>query len=374
MLSDNILKKIKKEQDKLLDQKYKEEFRQPDFNPQTYYKDISDSIYFDILISIRHFVKTVSDYYFSNIVEARNVDLFMLTNSVSSPMGPGSDSEPISIILGDQKTHLVDSAQFGLEPLILNKHDKLYCYLPSMRGEDPDERHLNQFYHCEMEMRGTLEDLIPIIEGYVTSLSELFIAFEDVLKRVSTDYSSAINKLKKTRKVSNFPQITFDKVIEELKKEPDSESLLEINKHGCDITAEGENRIFSIFDFDTPVWITNYHRDRVPFYQKPTEDGEKVINADLIFPSATRESFGGEIVGAGQRQDTPSEMHKSLERQSDISPEPYEWYIDLRRHSEYSTTSGFGLGIERFIAWALAKSDIKDVAIYPRLKNTRMNP
>ena len=71
-------------------------------------------------------------------------------------MGPGSDSEVIPIKFGKYNSFLVDSSQFGFEPLLLNKLDKVYCYLPSMRGENPDKRHLNQFFHCEAEIKGTL--------------------------------------------------------------------------------------------------------------------------------------------------------------------------------------------------------------------------
>jgi asparaginyl-tRNA synthetase len=120
---------------------------------------------------------------------------------------------------------------------------------------------------------------------------------------------------------------------------------------------------------ELPVWITGFDRDTVAFYQKPNpENLEKTVNADLIFPPLSLNGFGGEIVGCGQRQDTPEEMYESLKRQG-ISAEPYEWYIDLRRQAGYGTSSGFGLGIERFIAWALAKENIRDVALYPRLKN-----
>jgi asparaginyl-tRNA synthetase len=78
-------------------------------------------------------------------------------------------------------------------------------------------------------------------------------------------------------------------------------------------------------------------------------------------------------VGSGQRQDNVSEMYKSLKRQK-ISPKPYKWYIDLRKIPGYKTTSGFGMGIERFIAWFLAKDDIKNVILYPRIRDIRTYP
>jgi aspartyl/asparaginyl-tRNA synthetase len=55
-------------------------------------------------------------------------------------------------------------------------------------------------------------------------------------------------------------------------------------------------------------------------------------------------------------------------------PDPYEWYVNLRREKNYSITSGFGLGIERFIAWSMNRDDIKDTILYPRIKNTITYP
>ena len=126
-------------------------------------------------------------------------------------------------------------------------------------------------------------------------------------------------------------------------------------------------------DTNLPFWITDFDRDRVPFYQKPDASGEKVLCADLIFPPIIEGSFGGEIVGAGQRQDNVSEMEESILRQN-ISQEPYQWYIDLRNNNQYRETSGFGLGIERFIAWSLCFDNIRDAIIYPREINKDMNP
>ena len=88
---------------------------------------------------------------------------------------------------------------------------------------------------------------------------------------------------------------------------------------------------------------------RVSFYQAPDPDNaNKVINADLIFPPIIKDAFGGEIVGCGQRQDNCQKMLESLSRQN-IKSEHYEWYINLRKLPTYKITSGFGLGVERFI-------------------------
>ena len=125
---------------------------------------------------------------------------------------------------------------------------------------------------------------------------------------------------------------------------------------------------------EEPIWLTNFDRDRVPFYQKPDpKNPSKTINADLLFPPILKNSFGGEVVGAGQRQNNPNEMYESLKRQN-IPSKPYKWYINLRKQKNYKTTSGFGLGIERFIAWILGKNNIRDVILYPRIKNIETYP
>jgi len=143
MLSNSLKSEILKD-DKKVSQIHKNFLDQPKYNPLNYYKDIAYYDYFYALILLRHYIKFVSDHYFSVKEGAKNIDLFILTSSVSSPMGPGSDSQPIPIKFGKLDAYLADSSQFGFEPLLLNNLDKVYCYFSSMRNENPDPRHLNQ--------------------------------------------------------------------------------------------------------------------------------------------------------------------------------------------------------------------------------------
>lgn len=348
-------------------------FNLPKYNPETHYLELTRSEYFHALIILRHHIKNTSDYYFGIKQGAKNIDLFMLTPSISSPVGPGSDSESIPIKFGKYNSNLVDSSQFGFEPLLLNGIDKVYCYLPSMRGEDPDKRHLNQFFHCEAEIKGSINDLIPIIEKYIKFLSETLLTMPNILARMSLDTEKTLLILHETIKSQKFPEITFDEAISKLIKSGNKQ-LVNFTKFGRDLTPGGELKLAEILKFDTPFWIKNYDRDRVAFYQKPIlGNPNKVLNADLIFPPIIEGSFGGEVVGCGQRQDNPEEMYESLSRQN-INSEPYEWYINLRKLPKYQITSGFGLGVERFITWSLCRDDIKDAIPYPRLKNIKTYP
>ena len=367
MLSKNLIKAIQLD-DKSFENS-KDSFKMPKYDPITHYKCLCDSQYYHALIILRHYLKIVSDYYFGNMQKAKNIDLFMFTSSVSSPMGPGSDSEPVPIKFGKLDTFLVDSSQFGFEPLLMNGLDKVYCYLPSMRGEDCDKRHLNQFYHCELEMKGGLDKLIPIIEGYTKILAETFLLMENTIKRISKDSKKSKEYLTNIIEIKQFPSVTFDDAVELLEKNG-LNRYINYTDHGRDISNKGEIALINILNVKTPIWLTNFDRDRIPFYQKPDpKNKSKTINADLLFPPIIKGSFGGEIVGSGQRQDNDVEMYESLKRQN-VSSRPYEWYIDIRRNPKYSKTSGFGLGVERFITWALAKDNIRDSIFYPRIKNT----
>lgn len=370
----NVIKEKLLQDDLKISKRRESFFVMPVYIPSVYYKNIASNDYFYALLTLRHYIKFASDYYFGIKFGAKNIDLFMMTQSVSSPMGPGSDSEPIKIKFGKLETFLIDSSQFGLEPLLLNNFDKVYCYLPSARDEDFDSRHLNQFFHCESEMIGALEDLIPIIEEYIKSLCKTVILMNNTVDRISGDREMTKKILKKIIKLKAFPKITFDEAVDLLVKNGKKECV-NFTNYGRDITSKGEIELMNILRLDTPIWIKYFDRDRVPFYQKPDpKNKNKTINADLLFPSLAEGAFGGEVVGSGQRQDSPEEMYESLKRQNNISSKPYEWYINLRRFPNYKTTSGFGLGIERFIAWALAKDNIKDVIPYPRLKNIRTLP
>lgn len=372
MLSTDLLGRISKD-DALTASLDEASCFKPDYRPERYFEDVASRKYFNCLAILRHYVKAASDEYFSVTVGAKNVDLFMLTPSISSPMGPGSNSEPVPIQFGSLHTYLVDSSQFGFEPLMINGIERAYCYLPSMRGEDPDARHLNQFYHCEYEGVGVLEHVMQIVEGYVRALPLVFLNMPNVLERISQNPEASRSALTRLSQAQSFRRIRFADAIT-LLEEHQLQRFVNYTPHGKDISAQGELALLKILKTDLPVWITHFDRDRVPFYQKPDpENTETVLNADLLFPPLVDGAFGGEVVGSGQRQDTPDEMYESMRRQ-DVSSEPYEWYAELRRMPNYRITSGFGMGIERLLAWALCIDNVRDVILYPRLKNVRSLP
>ena len=353
----------------------KSRFSIPKYNAKTYTEDILKSNYYYAIILIRHYLRMVADYHLSFNEGSKNIDLFMLTPSISSPCGPGSDSVPIPIKFGKLNTNLVDSSQFGFEPLLLFKNlDKVHCYLPSMRGEDFDKRHLNQFFHLEMEIVGALKDLKPTIEKLLKVMASGLLLMENIIDKVSSNPQKTKVYLSNIIAAKKFQTITFDQAIEVL-TEHNKKEFINFTPKGRDISARGELELMKILKVKTPLWISGFDRDRVPFYQKPDpENPNRTINADLLFPPIEEGAFGGEIIGSGQRQDSCEEMYDSLKRQNGISPQNYEWYINLRRNKNYTTTSGFGLGVERLITWALGNDNIQNAILYPRLKNIKTFP
>ena len=332
-------------------------------------KNLMSDPYYKNLVILRNIVEMACDDYFQKL-HAPKIDLFLIAKGVSSPTGKGSDSLPIPLRLGQQSIFLVDSAQFGMEPLVAGRFDMVYCYLPSFRGEDADDCHLNQFYHCEAEMKGNYQRCMKIVESLVKRLIEKIINASE-----NSIFNFKVNNFREiqTAVKKTFPVITFDEVEILLKKHKLSH-LIEIRSYGRVLTHKGEIKITELVgNNQIPVWITKFDRDVVAFYQKPDPKNiERVLNSDLIFPSING-GFGGEIVGSGQRQDSAIEMLESMKRQEIKNLKSYKWYIDLRRNPKYESTSGFGLGVERFIAWMLGLRSIVDAAIYPIIKNEQIS-
>ena len=346
----------------------------PEYRGDRHYLDLAQEPFFYFLLNLRHVLKLSVDKYFAEQVGATGADLYMYTSAISSPMGPGSNSEVIPFEFGGKTTNLTDSSQFGFEPLLLNDFRHLYCFLPSLRGERPDARHLNQFYHAEYEGRVGLDEVLEIASGLVFSFFETLranLAVVNALSRNPGLSEAYIDRILGQK--TGFDLIKFGEAARMLEKTA-KPGCIEYHDSGRDFTALGEITLCSLLSAERPFWVTHYDRDRVPFYQKPDpSDPKKVLNADLIFPPLFEGAVGGEIVGAGQRQDDSGEIRESLNRQG-VNVQPYEWYINLRDNGRYGMTSGFGIGFERFIANVLGLSNIRDAIIYPRLRGDIANP
>ncbi len=193
------------------------------------------------------------------------------------------------------------------------------------------------------------------------------------VERMATSPQKTKQAIENSLAIKSFPVITFDEATTILRRKGGTGLVLS-SQYGDDITAAGERELLRILKAKTPIWVKYYPRNRVPFYQKPIKNNkDRVLNADLLCPNLLENSFGGEILGMGQRQDLPEEIYESARLQH-MKIKPYEWYVDLRRMPKYRVTSGFGLGIERFISWILGLDEIHKAIVYPRMKGIPLNP
>jgi asparaginyl-tRNA synthetase len=234
------------------------------YGSQNHIKNLIGDDFYKNLVVFRDVVASSCDEYFYKL-GAPKVDLFLIGKNVSSPIGKGSDSEPIPFMLGEQHVFLVDSSQFGMEPLVMKNFDIVYCYSPSFRGENSDDRHLNQFYHCEAEISGGLDECMKIAEGLIKAVIKNVIKNHKAKRFIfeKNNFEVAENIL-----ANDFPRLTFNEV-EKLLAEHDRQNLIVKNEFGRTITKEGEIKLAKLLGNKSPVWITHYDRNIVAFYQKP---------------------------------------------------------------------------------------------------------
>ena len=318
----------------------------------THYIKVLDEPWYKLLVKLENLI-SVETMKFYQRRKISTIHLPITTGSISSPMGRGSDSLPVKVKLEGIDTYLADSMQFLLEYGCRLTENGVYYIMPSFRGEKADERHLCQFYHSEAEIVGDLNDVMELVEKYIKYLSKA------IVKQLGNEIKEMVGDISHIEMVANyrgkFPRITFDEVERQLKKfhKNDIDKYIEYNEGWRNITKDGEKEIMKLYN--GVVWITNYDILSVPFYQKfDTNIKGTTKNADLLMGI-------GETVGCGERHDNYDELIKSLNIH-DVSDEEYEWYINMKKLKPLNT-SGFGMGIERFLMWVLKCNDIRNMQI-----------
>lgn len=307
--------------------------------------------------------------YFSQEVGYEYAITPVTTDCISSPMGLGSDSSPVTIDLMGQSTYLADSMQFTLEYLLrFNKTvPGVYYIAPSFRGEDPDSTHLNQFFHVECELRGTLEDAMKTAESYIYSLTKAYDQkHSPLIKEIAGTTAHIEAMLSSFNPAKGFPQVSLDDAIAEM---PDTScwEYAEASDHslGRKLTRYGERIL--IARYGGFVWLTEMDHLSVPFYQAYVDgtDKSKAKAADLLMGL-------GETLGLGERHETAMQAAEALDHHT-VPIESYRWYLDIRDVLPLKT-SGWGMGSERYLCWLLRHDDVRDMHLIPRLKGARFLP
>lgn len=332
-------------------------------NESSHYLYALDSEWYRLLSKLENAITyaTMQFYEKKGII---TIHLPVTTGSISSPMGRGSDSTPVKVNIQGVDTYLADSMQFLLEyGCRINKNGVFYV-MPSFRGEKADERHLCQFYHSEVEIPGDLNDIMNLGDEYIKYLSKY------ILKEHGSELEKAIGDISHIKKIAQYkgelPRITFNEAEKLLKNihPKDIDQYIEYNDGWRNITKLGEKEILK--QYNGVVWITNYDELAVPFYQKVDEKIKGTTrNADLMLGI-------GETIGCGERHYDYQELLNAL-RKHKVSSSEYKWYIKMKKEFPMQT-SGFGMGIERYLMWVLKATDIRNMQICLRFNGKDILP
>lgn len=273
------------------------------------------------------------------------------TGSVSSPMGLGSDSLPVEVELMGVKTYLADSMQFMLELGCRQIDSGVYYVMPTFRGEATDQYHLAQFFHAEAEIQGQLPDVTSLASGLVHAVSKAVLATAQDSIVALAGTVEHIERL--IDQDGQYQAIRMDEAQSELRH--GENTWIQMHRAGFEVvTKTGEAELFRRHG---PIWITHFDHRSVPFYQAFEPATKQAMNADLILGRC-------ETVGAGQRHVTSADVRAAL-MQHGVPETSYAWYMSMRDIAPMQT-SGFGMGLERYLLWLLNHDDIRDLAVIYR--------
>jgi len=228
----------------------------------------------------------------------------------------------------------------------------VYCFGPTFRAEkSKTRRHLTEFWMIEPEMAFVDSD------GNMTFQEELVTAIVDrALERCGPELEYLERDVSKLENVRPpFPRVSYSEAVERL-REKGSEI-----EWGQDIGGADETLISE--DYDRPVFIYDYPRAVKAFYMKQHPEDPRLVRCDdLIAPEGY-----GEIIGGSQREDDLDLLLSRIQEEG-LPEEAYGWYLDLRRFGTFPH-SGFGLGLERTVAWITGRRHIRELIPFPRLIN-----
>lgn len=252
----------------------------------------------------------------------------------------------------DEDAFLSQSGQLYMEAAAMAL-GRVYSIGPTFRAEkSKTRRHLIEFWMIEPEIAFCdFEECLKIEEEYVSYI------VQSVLKNCQLELKTLGRDTSKLEKVqAPFPRITYDEAIKFL-----HENGFDDVKWGDDFGAPHETAIAN--HFDKPVFITHYPKDIKPFYMEPDPNRpEVVLCADLIAPEGY-----GEIIGGSERIWDYDLLKQRIE-EFNLPLEQYEWYLDLRKYGSVPH-SGFGLGLERTVAWITGVEHVRETIPFPRLLN-----
>jgi asparaginyl-tRNA synthetase len=276
-------------------------------------------------------------------------DFTLIDSPILTPAACEGTSNLFETDYFGDKAYLSQSGQLYLEPAAAAL-GKVYCFGPTFRAEkSKTRRHLMEFWMVEPEVAFLeFEGLCALAEEFVGYLaSRILDRSKEDLKILERDTA----KLEKV--VPPFPRISYTEAVKILN---DNGNPIQ---WGDDFGGDEETILAS--QFDRPVMVTRFPASFKAFYMQPDpENPETVLGLDLLAPEGY-----GEIIGGSQRIHDHDLLLQRIQ-QHNLPVEAFQWYLDVRKYGSFPH-SGFGMGIERFVAWMTGLTHLRETIPYPRM-------
>lgn len=298
------------------------------------------------ILNVRHrIIKSVRDFF-------DNKNFTLVDAPIFTPNACEGTSNLFETNYFDEKAYLTQSGQLYMEAAAMAV-GRAYCFGPTFRAEkSKTRRHLTEFWMVEPEVAFfDIYDDMDLAEEFV----EYIVA--QVVEHNKADLEVLERDISKLENIKRpFPRITYDEAIEILHKKGND------TPWGEDFGGDEETLISE--EFDKPVMIHHYPMAVKAFYMK--QEGDKAACVDMIAPEGY-----GEMIGGGQREDDLEKLKAKI-AEHNLSEELFEWYLDLRKFGSVPH-AGFGLGIERTVAWICGLHHVRETIPFPRLMD-RLRP
>ena len=295
------------------------------------------------ILRIRHEVEqAIHDFFYER--DFVRADTPILTAAIGERSGLFSTE-----YFDEGAAYLAQTGQLYGEALAA-AHGRIYTFGPTFRAEkSKTRRHLTEFWMIEPEVAfNDSDDNMRLQEEFVSYLVRRCLERRGAeLRELERD----VTKLE--RIVPPFPRLNYTDAIALVQRKGSS------TQWGEDLGAEDESLI--VADYDRPVFVFNYPKEAKAFYMKENPDDPRtVLCDDLLAPEGY-----GEIIGGSQREDDYDRLLQRI-REEKLPEAAYSWYLDLRRYGTY-VHSGFGLGLERTVAWICGLPHLREAIPFPRM-------
>ncbi|MFZ0808093.1 MAG: asparagine--tRNA ligase, partial [Candidatus Sulfotelmatobacter sp.] len=255
----------------------------------------------------------------------------------------------------DEQAFLTQSGQLYVEATAMAL-GKVYSFGPTFRAEkSKTRRHLTEFWMVEPEVAyATLDDVMDLAEGLITSI------VKRCLERRRADLQIIGRDISKLEKIEPpFPRISYDDAVKNL-QEGNAKGALESKfEWGGDLGSPDETYLSA--QFDKPVMVHRYPAKVKAFYMEPDpQRPELALCVDVLAPEGY-----GEIIGGSQRMASHDLLLQRIHEHG-LPEEAFQWYLDLRKFGSVPH-GGFGMGIERAVAWICGLEHVRETIPFPRM-------